>query len=57
MPAVTEEISKIARAIADYETVMTGKVVTFDDVVSKLAAKERQMEKDYEKLIEEEQSE
>ena len=57
LPTVTEEISKIARAIADYETVMTGKLVTFDDVVSKLAAKERQMEKDYEKLIEEEQSE
>lgn len=54
---VTEEISKIARAIADYETVMSGKVVTFDDVVSKLAAKERQIEKDYEKLIEEAQSE
>ena len=36
---------------------MTGKLVTFDDVVSKLAAKERQMEKDYEKLIEEEQTE
>lgn len=54
---VTKEISKIAKLIADYETVMTGKLVTFDDVVSKLAAKERQMEKDYEKLIEEEQSE
>ena len=39
---------------------MTGKKVTIEDVVSKLAAKERQieqMEKDYEKLIEEEQSE